>query len=119
MFYIIVLFFLHVHSNIFVYCSTIWILELSLLAIISICLLVLALVDYLVPILTSLLCNAQSWTGQKEKKLIEICQNLSATMAQIESLWTSAAKTRLDRPNIVSVFLDFNHQMTQLWITHI
>ncbi|XP_014483157.1 PREDICTED: ADP-ribosylation factor-like protein 6-interacting protein 1 [Dinoponera quadriceps] len=78
----------------------IWILEPSLLAIISISLLILALVDYLVPILTSLFCNAQSWTGQKEKKLIEICQSLSATMAQIESIWTSAARIRLDRPNI-------------------
>ncbi|XP_032683450.1 ADP-ribosylation factor-like protein 6-interacting protein 1 [Odontomachus brunneus] len=79
--------------------SSIWILDPSLLAIISFCLLILALVDYLVPILTSLLCNAQSWTGQKEKKLIEICQNLSATMTQIESMWTSLARIRLDRPN--------------------
>lgn len=69
---------------------------------ISMCLLILALVDYLVPILTSILCNAQSWTGQKEKKLIEICQNLSTTMMQIQSTWASIAKIRHDRPNIVS-----------------
>ncbi|EFN80543.1 ADP-ribosylation factor-like protein 6-interacting protein 1 [Harpegnathos saltator] len=79
---------------------TIWILELSLLAIVCISLSIVALIDYLVPVLTSLLCNAQSWTGQKEKKLIEICQNLSTTMAQIENIWTSAAKIRIDRPSI-------------------
>ncbi|XP_070150445.1 ADP-ribosylation factor-like protein 6-interacting protein 1 isoform X4 [Polyergus mexicanus] len=49
----------------------IWILEPTLLTMISICLLIFALVDYLAPILTSILCNVQSWTGQKEKKLIE------------------------------------------------
>jgi len=71
---------------------------------ISICLLVFAVVDYLVPILTSVLCNAQSWTGQKEKKLIEICQNLSITILQMQGTWTSISKIRQDRPNIVSEF---------------
>lgn len=79
---------------------TIWILEPTLLTMISMCLLVLALVDYLVPILTSVLCNAQSWTGQKEKKLIEICQNLSVTIVQIQNTWASMAKIRHDRPNV-------------------
>lgn len=72
---------------------------------ISVCLLIFALVDYLVPILTSVLCNAQSWTGQKEKKLIEICQNLSSTMLQVQGTWASISKIRHDRPNIVSEFL--------------
>ncbi|XP_011706381.1 PREDICTED: ADP-ribosylation factor-like protein 6-interacting protein 1 [Wasmannia auropunctata] len=80
--------------------STIWILEPALLTMISVCLLVFALVDYLVPILTSVLCNAQSWTGQKEKKLIEICQNLSSTILQMQCAWTSISKIRHDRPNI-------------------
>lgn len=95
--------YIHIYSNVSIYYSSIWILDPSLLAIISFCLLILALVDYLVPILTSLLCNAQSWTGQKEKKLIEICQSLSATMTQIENMWTSFARIRVDRPNSVSV----------------
>ncbi|XP_011870536.1 PREDICTED: ADP-ribosylation factor-like protein 6-interacting protein 1 [Vollenhovia emeryi] len=79
---------------------TVWILEPALLTMISICLLIFALVDYLVPIFTSVLCNAQSWTGQKEKKLIEICQNLSATMLQVQGIWASISKIRHDRPNI-------------------
>lgn len=70
---------------------------------ISVCLLLLALVDYLVPILTSILCNAQSWTGQKEKKLNEICENVSISILQVQSMCTSIAKTRHDRPNIVSI----------------
>lgn len=70
---------------------------------ISVCLLIFALVDYLVPILISILCNAQSWTGQKEKKLIEVCQNLSTTILQIQSTWTCISKIRHDRPNIVSL----------------
>ncbi|KAL0117282.1 hypothetical protein PUN28_010259 [Cardiocondyla obscurior] len=79
---------------------TVWILEPALLTMISICLLIFALVDYLVPILTSVLCNAQSWTGQKEKKLIEICQNLSTTMLQVQGIWASMSKVRQNRPNI-------------------
>ncbi|KAH0956437.1 hypothetical protein HN011_000360 [Eciton burchellii] len=79
---------------------TIWILEPTMLTIISICLLTFALVDYFVPILTSVLCNTQSWTGQKEKKLIEICQNLSGTILQMQNTWISISKMRHDRPNI-------------------
>lgn len=79
---------------------TIWILEPTLLTIISVFLLIFALIDYLVPILTSVLCNTQSWTGQKEKKLIEICQNLSAIILQMQTLWASISKIRHDRPNI-------------------
>lgn len=86
----------------FSYYSTIWILEPALLTMISVFLLIFALVDYLVPILTSVLCNAQNWTGQKEKKLIEICQNLSVTILQVQGAWTSVSKIRHDRPNIVS-----------------
>lgn len=85
--------------------STIWILEPALLTMISVFLLIFALVDYLVPILTSVLCNAQNWTGQKEKKLIEICQNLSVTILQVQGAWTSVSKIRHDRPNIVSEFI--------------
>jgi len=75
-----------------------------MLTIISICLLTFALVDYFVPILTSVLCNTQSWTGQKEKKLIEICQNLSGTILQMQNTWISISKMRHDRPNIVNAF---------------
>lgn len=85
--------------------STIWILEPALLTMISVFLLIFALVDYLVPILTSVLCNAQNWTGQKEKKLIEICQNLSVTILQVQGAWMSVSKIRHDRPNIVSEFI--------------
>jgi len=79
---------------------TVWILEPALLTVISVCLLIFALVDYLVPILTSVLCNAQSWTGQKEKKLIEVCQNLSAAIMQIEGAWASISKIRHNHPNV-------------------
>ncbi|XP_076176501.1 ADP-ribosylation factor-like 6 interacting protein 1 [Ptiloglossa arizonensis] len=78
----------------------IWVLEPALLTIISISLLVLALIDYLVPPLTSFLCTVNSWTGQKEKKLNEICQNLSVTILQLQSLWRSMLQTRNDRPHV-------------------
>lgn len=78
---------------------TIWLLEPTILTMISVCLLTFALIDYLVPILTSVLCNTQSWTGQKEKKLNEICQNLSAAILQMQNTWTSISKMRHDRPN--------------------
>ncbi|KZC07567.1 ADP-ribosylation factor-like protein 6-interacting protein 1 [Dufourea novaeangliae] len=77
-----------------------WVLEPAFLTIISVFLLVWALIDYLVPPVTSLLCTANGWTGQKEKKLNEICQNLSATILQLQSLWGSMIQIRNDRPNI-------------------
>lgn len=78
----------------------IWVLEPALLTIISVSLLVLALIDYLVTPLASFLCAVNSWTGQKEKKLNEICQNLSVTILQLQNLWRSMLQTRNDRPNI-------------------
>lgn len=78
----------------------IWMMEPALLTLISMCLLVLALVDYLVPTVASVFCTANNWTGQKEKKLNEICQNLSSTILQLQSTWRSIVQTRNDRPNI-------------------
>lgn len=77
-------------------------LEPASLTIISIFLLLLALIDYLVPPMTSLLYPVNSWTGQKEKKLNEICQNLSITILHLQNLWKSMLQTRKDRPNVVS-----------------
>lgn len=81
--------------------SMIWMLEPAFLTVISVTLLVLALVDYLLPPLTSFLCSFNTWTGQKEKKLNEICQNLSATILYLQSLWRSILQTRNERPNVV------------------
>ncbi|XP_029031910.1 ADP-ribosylation factor-like protein 6-interacting protein 1 isoform X2 [Osmia bicornis bicornis] len=78
----------------------IWMLEPAFLTIISIFLLLLALIDYLVPPMTSLLYPVNSWTGQKEKKLNEICQNLSITILHLQNLWRSMLQTRKDRPNV-------------------
>lgn len=78
----------------------IWFLEPTLLTLISMALLILALVDYLVPTLTSAFCNPNNWTGQKEKKLNKICQNLAIAILQLQSLWRSLVQTRNDRPNI-------------------
>ncbi|XP_034170821.1 ADP-ribosylation factor-like 6 interacting protein 1 [Osmia lignaria lignaria] len=78
----------------------IWMLEPAFLTIISIFLLLLALIDYLVPPMTSLLYPVNSWTGQKEKKLNEICQNLSITILHLQDLWRSMLQTRKDRPNV-------------------
>lgn len=87
---------------IFIFYSLIWMLEPAILTIISVSLLILALVDYLVPPVSSLLSPVNKWTGQKEKKLNEICQNLSIIILQLQSLWKLMLKTRNDRPNVVS-----------------
>lgn len=78
----------------------VWMMEPSLLTLISMCLLVLALVDYLVPTLASVFCTPNNWTGQKEKKLNEICQNLSSAILQLQTVWRSIVQMRNDRPNI-------------------
>lgn len=80
----------------------IWMLEPALLTLISLSLLVLALVDYFVPTIISIFCTADSWTGQKEKKLNEICHNLSEAILQLQSLWISIVTMRNSRPNFVS-----------------
>lgn len=77
-------------------------LEPAILTIISVTLLVLALVDYLVPPVSSWLSPVNKWTGQKEKKLNEICQNLSVIILQLQNLWKLMLKIRNDRPNVVS-----------------
>ncbi|XP_076761065.1 ADP-ribosylation factor-like 6 interacting protein 1 [Xylocopa sonorina] len=78
----------------------IWMLEPAILTIISISLLILALIDYIVPPIISLLSPVNKWTGQKEKKLNEICQNLSLIILQCQSLWKLMLQTRTDRPNV-------------------
>ncbi|CAK9803671.1 ADP-ribosylation factor-like protein 6-interacting protein 1 [Anthophora quadrimaculata] len=78
----------------------IWMLEPAVLTIISISLLVLTSVDYLVPPLTSFLCPVDSWTGQKERKLNKICENLSTIILQLQHLWKSMLQIRNDRPNV-------------------
>lgn len=82
----------------------IWMLEPALLTLISLSLLVLALVDYFVPTIISIFCTADSWTGQKEKKLNEICHNLSEAILRSQSLWTSVVTMRNSRPNLVSFY---------------
>ncbi|OAD58703.1 ADP-ribosylation factor-like protein 6-interacting protein 1, partial [Eufriesea mexicana] len=78
----------------------IWMLEPAILTIISVSLLILALIDYLVPPVLSLLSPANKWTGQKERKLNEICQNLSVIILQLQNLWKLMLKTRNDRPHV-------------------
>lgn len=81
-----------------VFCM-VWILEPALLTLISLTLLVLTLVDYFVPTIISIWCTADSWTGQKEKKLNEICYNLSEAVLQLQNVWTSVINIRNGRPN--------------------
>lgn len=78
----------------------IWFMEPALLTVISVCLLVVALVDYFVPILSSAFFSTNSWTGQKERKLEEICQNLSVAILQLQGLGKTMLNARNNRPNI-------------------
>ncbi|XP_034952474.1 ADP-ribosylation factor-like protein 6-interacting protein 1 [Chelonus insularis] len=78
----------------------IWLTEPAFLTIISISLLVLALTDYLVPILISTFIPSNSWNGQKERKFDEICQKVSETILQIKSIWKSILSARNNRPNV-------------------
>lgn len=70
----------------------------------SISLLIAALIDYLVPILSSTFFAANSWTGQKERKLDDICQSLSLTIFRLQNAWNILWDTRNNRPNFVSWF---------------
>lgn len=78
----------------------VWILEPALLTLISLTLLVLVLADYFVPTMISIWCTADSWTGQKEKKLNEICNNLSEAILQLQRVWMSVINMRYSRPNV-------------------
>lgn len=77
-----------------------WFMEPAVLTVISIALLLLALGDYLGPILISTFCSANSWTGQKERKLDEICQGLSNTFIQIQNIWRTALWARNNHANM-------------------
>lgn len=83
----------------------IWMMEPALLTLISISLLLwlvcLFLIDHITQIMIFFnLSNSRNWTGQKEKKFNEICQNLSITILQLQHAWRSIVQTRNDRPNI-------------------
>lgn len=93
----------------------VWMLEPALLTMISILLLLLALIDYIVPPMTSFLYPVNSWTGQKEKKLNEICQNLSAAILRLQNVWNSMLQTRKDRPNVYYAAI-ITFLMSCIWI---
>lgn len=78
----------------------IWILEPAVLTLISISLLVAALFDYSVLYISPSFFSTNSWTGQKERKLDEICQNLSITILRLQSTWKSFLQARNKRPNL-------------------
>lgn len=76
-------------------------MEPAVLTVISISLLLLALGDYLGPILISTFYSANSWTGQKERKLDEICQSLSNALVQLQNLWRAALWARTNHTSMV------------------
>ncbi|XP_015111549.1 ADP-ribosylation factor-like protein 6-interacting protein 1 [Diachasma alloeum] len=78
----------------------IWVLEPAFVTIISISLLLAALIDYLVPVLSSTFISSTAWTGQKEKKLEEICLNLSEMIIQTQNAWKYLLNARNNRPTI-------------------
>lgn len=78
---------------------SIWILEPAVLTLISISLLMGALIDYFVFTISPSFFSTNSWTGQKERKLDEICQNLSVTILGLQSTWKSLLQMRNNRPN--------------------
>ncbi|XP_011308910.1 ADP-ribosylation factor-like protein 6-interacting protein 1 [Fopius arisanus] len=78
----------------------IWMLEPAFVTIISISLLLAALIDYLVPVLSSTFISSSAWTGQKEKKLEEICQNLSEIIIQGQNARKYLLNARSSRPMI-------------------
>ncbi|XP_033207032.1 ADP-ribosylation factor-like protein 6-interacting protein 1 [Belonocnema kinseyi] len=89
--------------------SLIWILEPAMLTMLAISLLIAALIDYLVPVVSSTFFSANSWTGKKERKLDDICQRLSVTIFRLQNAWNILWNTRNNRPNFyygsLSIFL--------------
>ncbi|XP_046736603.1 ADP-ribosylation factor-like protein 6-interacting protein 1 [Diprion similis] len=77
-----------------------WFMEPAILTVISVGLLLMALGDYLGPILISTFCSTNSWTGQKERKLDEICQRLSNAITQLQSIWKTALWARTNHANM-------------------
>lgn len=75
--------------------------EPAFLTVVSITLLILALIDYLVPILTSTFLSSNDWNGKKERKLEDICQSLSGFILQMQDFWALMLKARNNRPTIV------------------
>lgn len=83
----------------------IWMMEPAFLTIVSMTLLLLALADYLVPIVASTFISSSAWNGQKERKLDEICQSVSEILLQAQAIWKFILNARSNRPNFVSLFL--------------
>ncbi|XP_008559270.2 ADP-ribosylation factor-like protein 6-interacting protein 1, partial [Microplitis demolitor] len=77
----------------------IWMMEPAFLTIVSMTLLLLALADYLVPIVASTFISSSAWNGQKERKLDEICQSVSEILLQAQAIWKFILNARSNRPN--------------------
>ncbi|XP_012269432.2 ADP-ribosylation factor-like protein 6-interacting protein 1 [Athalia rosae] len=77
-----------------------WFMDPAILTVTSLGLLLLALGDYLGPILISTFFSANSWTGQKERKLDEICQRISNAFLQMQNIWKTALWARTNHANM-------------------
>jgi hypothetical protein len=85
-----------------------WYLDPSVLTAVSVIGLIATLVDYLVPTLTASICHPENWTGNKEKKLEEICRDLAYSQTQAAAKWAMFYDMRHSRPKVVGSNHFFN-----------
>ena len=69
--------------------------QLTLLSIIG---LVVTLLDYLGPILIDKIFCSTQWTGEKEKKLDNVCKSVVNTTFFVSSCWTSLSNLKTTSP---------------------
>lgn len=97
-----------------------WRLSPSILSTLSITAIILTLLDYLGPMMTSHFCHPEKWTSTKERKLESICLSLAANKIYFTNLIKTFYQMKRDRPKSVSnircsFFLFRNNQVKVKW----
>jgi hypothetical protein len=86
----------------------------SLLTVLSLFCLVVAILDYVGPIVSSALWKQENWTPSKERQLESICKSLAAGYLSVRQGWHSMLELRSNRPGMVSVHLFYYSKASAL-----
>lgn len=85
--------------------TLLWLLDPSVLTLVSMIGLILTLCDYLVPSLASSLFKVDKWNGKKEKDFEDLCVNLILYKAKLELAWASYYKMKITNRKMVGIVL--------------
>lgn len=77
-----------------------WMLDPSLLTTASCICLFITVLDYIVPAISSSICNPANWTAAKEKQLEDICKAIVNNQTLAVQYWSAIKDLKVSRPKL-------------------